>query len=155
MNYIIEREKLRLQYIPGNGAWTYQLIIPNTKEIKGKWGELKVSGTIDGYAIKNKNLAPVKNADKKMSINSEIRNAINKSGGDSVIVTLYLENKSKNHDSSEILNCFKDAQVLESFERLHTTEQTEILSLIQTAATDDQKAEKIIKAIEHLENKTR
>ena len=47
MNYIIENEKLTLQYIPGNGAWTYQLIIPNTKNIKGKWGELKVSGTID------------------------------------------------------------------------------------------------------------
>ena len=66
MNYIVENEKLTLQYIPGNGAWTYQLIIPNTKDIKGKWGDLKVSGTIDGYEIKNKNLGPVKNSDKKM-----------------------------------------------------------------------------------------
>ena len=78
MNFIVENEKLEIQYIPGNGAWTYHLIIPNTKNIKGKWGDLKVSGKIDDYEINNKNLAPLKNSDKKMSINSEIRNAINK-----------------------------------------------------------------------------
>jgi len=155
MNYIVENEKLTLQYIPGNGAWTYQLIIPNTKDIKGKWGDLKVSGTIDGYEIKNKNLGPVKNSDKKMSINSEIRKAINKDGGDNVIVTLYLENQSETKDSSEILDCFKDAQVLQIFERLDKVEQTEILKEIKTVATDEQKAEKIIKAIENLESKRR
>ncbi len=155
MNYIVENEKLMLQYIPGNGAWTYQLIIPNTKDIKGKWGDLKVSGTIDGYEIKNKNLGPVKNSDKKMSINSEIRNAINKDGGDFVMVTLYLENQSDNNDSSEILECFKDAQVLRIFERLDKIAQTEILREIWTVATDEQKAERIIKAIEYLESKTR
>jgi len=153
MNYIIENEKLTLQYIPGNGAWTYQLIIPNTKDIKGKWGDLKVSGTIDGYEIKNKNLGPVKNSDKKMAVNSEIRNAINKDGGDIVNVTLYLENQTKNNDRFEILQCFKDANVMRVFEQLDNIEQTEILNDIWTVATDDQKAEKIIKTIEYLENK--
>ncbi|OYX25466.1 MAG: hypothetical protein B7Z06_07235 [Flavobacteriales bacterium 32-35-8] len=153
MNYIVENEKLTLQYIPGNGAWTYQLIIPNTKDIKGKWGDLKVSGTIDGYEIKNKNLGPVKNSDKKLAVNSEIRNAINKDGGDIVNVTLYLENQTKNNDRFEILQCFKDANVFRVFERLNHIEQTEILNDIWTVATDDQKAEKIIKAIEYLQNK--
>jgi hypothetical protein len=155
MNFIVENEELTLQYIPGNGAWTYQLIIPNTKDIKGKWGDLKVTGTIDGYKIKKKNLGPVKNSDKKMSINSEIRKAINKDGGDTVMVTLYLENQTETNDSSEILECFKDAQVLRIFERLDKIEQTEILKEIWNIATDDQKAEKIIKAIENLENKQR
>tara|TARA_R110000744_G_C19315632_1_gene557141 strand:- start:999 stop:1466 length:468 start_codon:yes stop_codon:yes gene_type:complete len=155
MNYIVENEKLTLQYIAGNGAWTYQLIIPNTKHIKGKWGDLKVSGTIDGYEIKNKNLGPVKNSDKKMSINSEIRKAINKDGGDTVIVTLYLENQTETNNSSEILECFKDGQVLRIFERLDKIEQREIINEILNVATDDQKAEKIIKAIESLESKQR
>ena len=155
MNYIVENEKLTLQYIPGNGAWTYQLIIPNTKNIKGKWGDLKVSGTIDGYEIKNKNLGPVKNSNKKMSVNSEIRKAINKDGGDTVIVTLFLENQARINDNSEILECFKDAQVLQIFDRLEKIEQTEILNKIRTATTDDQKTEKIIKAIEDLESKRR
>ncbi len=155
MDYIIKNKKLTLQYIPGNGAWTYQVIIPNTKNIKGKWGDLKVSGTIDGFEIKNKNLGPVKNSDKKLAVNAEIRNAINKDGGDMVIVTLYLENKTENNDSSEIFACFKDAEVLSVFERLDKIEQTEILNEICTVATDDQKAEKIIRAIENLESKRR
>ena len=155
MDYIIKNKKLTLQYIPGNGAWTYQVIIPNTKNIKGKWGDLKVSGTIDGFEIKNKNLGPVKNSDKKLAVNAEIRNAINKDGGDTVIVTLYLENKTENNDSSEIFACFKDAEVLSVFERLDKIEQTEILNEIWTVATDDQKAEKIIRAIENLESKRR
>ena len=155
MNYLVENENLTLQYIPGNGAWTYQLIIPNTKNIRGKWGELKVSGTINGYKIKNKNLGPVKNSDKRMSINSELREAIHKDGGDTVIVTLYLENQIENYTSCEILECFKDAHVLKIFERLDKIEQTEILKEIWTVATDDQKTEKIIKAIENLERKRR
>ena len=153
MNYIIENEKLTLQYIPGNGAWTYQLIIPNTKNIKGKWGDLKVSGTIDGFEIKHKNLGPIKNSDKKMAINSEIRNAINKEGGDTVTVTLYLENQNNKTDYIEILDCFKEAQVLPIFEKLPKNEQVAILNDISNVATIDQKAEKIISPIEKLESK--
>ncbi|MGC1514582.1 MAG: DUF1905 domain-containing protein [Maribacter sp.] len=153
MNYIIENEKLTLQYIQGNGAWTYQLIIPNTKNIKGKWGDLKVSGTIDGFEIKHRNLGPVKNSDKKISINSEIRNAIHKEGGDTVIVTLYLENQIKKNDRSEILECFRDAQVLHIFKRLNRIEQAEMLNEIFTAATDVHKADKIIQVIKVLEGK--
>ena len=153
MNYIIENEKLTLQYIPGNGAWTYQLIIPNTKNIKGKWGDLKVSGTIDGFEIKHKNLGPIKNSDKKMAINSEIRNAINKEGGDTVTVTLYLENQNNKTDYIEILDCFKEAQVLPIFEKLPKNEQIAILNDISNVATVDQKAEKIISSIEKLESK--
>ncbi len=152
-NYIIENEKLTLQYIPGNGAWTYQLIIPNTKDIKGKWGDLKVSGTIDGFEIKNKNLGPIKNSDKKMAINSEIRNAINKTGGDTVTVTLFLENQNNKTDYSEILECFRDAQVLPIFKKLQKKEQQELLNDISNVATIDQKAEKIVSSIEKLESK--
>lgn len=153
MNYIIENEKLTLQYIPGNGAWTYQLIIPNTKNIKGKWGELKVSGTIDDYKIKNKNLGPVKNSDKKMSVNSEIRNAIHKDGGNTVIVTLYLENQTDKNDNMEILSCFRDAQVLTIFENLSKNQREEIFKEINDVATDNQKADKIVTIIEKLVNK--
>ena len=65
MNFIVENEKLKILYIPRNGAWTYHLIIPNTKNIKGKWGTLKVYGKIHGYEINSKSLAPLKNSDKK------------------------------------------------------------------------------------------
>ena len=119
MNFIVENEKLEIQYIPGNGAWTYQLIIPNTKNIKGKWGDLKVSGKIDNFEIKNKNLGPMKNSDKKMAINSEIRNSIGKGAGDFVNVTLFLENQNeqKVNENEMIFECFKDAEVLNIFNK--------------------------------------
>lgn len=153
MNFIVENEKLEIQYIPGNGAWTYQLIIPNTKDIKGKWGDLKVSGKIDNYELKNKNLAPLKNSDKKMSLNSEIRNFIGKSGGEFVNVTLYLENENaeEKNENEMIFECFKDAEVLSKFNKLKIEEQNEIIQNINSTATENQKVEKIVKFIAKLE----
>ncbi len=153
MNFIVENEKLEIQYIPGNGAWTYQLIIPNTKNIKGKWGDLKVSGKIDNFEIKNKNLGPMKNADKKMAINSEIRNSIGKGAGDFVNVTLFLENQNteENNENEMIFECFKDAGVLNIFNKLKIEEQNEIIQNINSTATENQKVEKIVKFIAKLE----
>ena len=153
MNYIVENEKLEIQYIPGNGAWTYQLIIPNTKDIKGKWGDIKVSGTIDAYEIENKNLGPLKNSDKKMSLNFEIRNFIGKSAGEFVNVTLYLvdSNVGKKYENELIYECFKDAEVLKKFKKLKNEEQNQIIENINSVATENQKVEKIVKFIAKLE----
>jgi hypothetical protein len=153
MNFIIENERLEIIYTPGNGAWTYQLIIPNTKNIKGKWGDLKVSGKIDNFEIKNKNLGPMKNSDKKMALNSEIRNSIGKGAGDFVNVTLYLENqnKEKTNENEMIFECFKDAEVLNIFNKLTIEEQNEIIQSINSTATENQKVEKIVKFIAKLE----
>ncbi|OYZ54855.1 MAG: hypothetical protein B7Y11_04145, partial [Sphingobacteriia bacterium 24-36-13] len=90
MEYLVKDKKLELKYQPGKGAWTYHIQVPNTKHIVGKWGFMKVAGTIDNYTIESLNLAKLGDQDKLISINSEIRKAINKTGGDTVTVTLYL-----------------------------------------------------------------
>lgn len=153
MKLILENEQLEIKYIPGNGAWKYHLIIPNTKDIKGKWGELKVSGKIDDYLFKNKNLAPVKDSDKKISLNSEIRSFIGKGGGDIVKVTLYLINEKKEYENEDemILECFKDADVLNTYNSFRIEEQNEIIQNINSAATENKKIERILKAIAKLE----
>lgn len=150
MNYLIENEALTLQYFPGHGAWTYHLIIPHTKDIKGKWGDLKVSGSIDGYELKHKNLAPVKNGDKKLAINHEIRTAIGKEGGDMVLVTLYLENQNEQPNNEEILECLRDADVLQIFRSLAKAEQDELLRQINETPTLNLKTERIIGLIARL-----
>lgn len=71
MEYIIKDEKLELIYEQGKGAWTYHLKIPNSKDIEGKWGDIKVSGFIDDYKIGARNLAPIKGEDKMLSINGK------------------------------------------------------------------------------------
>ena len=153
MSFVVENEKLEIQYIPGNGAWTYQLIIPNTKDIKGKWGDLKVSGKIDDFEIKNKNLGPMKNSDKKMALNSEIRNSIGKGAGDFVNVTLYLESKNSEENSGNemIFECFNDAEVLHKFNKLRIEEQNKIIQSINSTTTENQKVKMIVKFIAKLE----
>mgnify|MGYP003660717601 FL=1 len=78
MEYLVKDEKLELKYEPGKGAWTYHIQIPNTRHIVGKWGSMKVSGTIDNYTIESINLAKLGDEDKLISINANIRKAINK-----------------------------------------------------------------------------
>ena len=87
---IADHQKLELIYKKGFGAWTYHLRIPGTAGIEGRWGFMKVSGTIDGYEIKDLNLAPRKDGDKILSVNKKIRDAIGKSDGDTVTADLYL-----------------------------------------------------------------
>lgn len=67
---IIDNQKLELHYKEGFGSWTYHLKFPGTADIKGRWGHLKVSGTIDDFEVKNIYLAPRKDEDKIISINN-------------------------------------------------------------------------------------
>lgn len=150
MNYIIKDEELIIQHSPGKGAWTYHLIIPNTKDLKGKWGDIKVSGLIDNFNLKRRNLAPTKGADKILSINDIIRKAIGKGGGDAVTVTLYLDADSKLENQTHILECFRDADVLKKFESLDTDQQETILGSILSLPNEDKQVEKILHYIDKL-----
>ncbi len=100
--------------------------IPNSKDIEGKWGDIKVSGFIDNYKIEARNLAPIKGEDKMLSINGEIRKAINKKGGDFVTVTLYLISNKEKITEKQILETFNEAGVLKVFEKLTEIEKNKI-----------------------------
>lgn len=90
MKYLVKEKELELVHVPNYGAWTYHIEIPDSQHIVGRWGYLKASGTIDGYRLENKNLFTITGKNKLISINEKIRKAINKTGGDTVLVTLYL-----------------------------------------------------------------
>lgn len=143
MRKIIDNQKLELKYKKGYGAWTYHLVIPNTANIDGKWGSLKVSGFVDNYEIQELNLAPRKNMDKMISINKDIRNFIGKSGGDMVTVTLYLHSQDRLVEKAEIITCFEDAGVLSSFTELSEHKQIEIMEEIISKNTADKQIELI------------
>ena len=150
MDYIIKDEQLELKYEHGKGAWTYHLRIPNSKHIEGKWGDIKVSGFIDNYKIEAKNLAPIKGEDKMLSINSEIRNTINKKAGDSVTVSLYLLSKKEALTESQILETFKESGVLVAFNKLDEVEKKQIFDTIISQEIEDKQIRIIIKYIDKL-----
>lgn len=153
MEYLVKDEKLELKYEPGKGAWTYHIQIPNTKHIIGKWGSMKVSGTIDNYKIENINLAKLGDEDKLISINANIRKAINKSGGDTVSVTLYLLTSKEQITEKEVLETFKDSGVLKSFKQLTEDERNEIIGKITSLKSEDKQVKMILKYIDQLSKK--
>jgi len=150
MDYIIKNEKLKLIYESGKGAWTYHLRIPNSEHIEGKWGEIKVSGSIDDYKLESRNLAPTKEGDKILSINNEIRTAINKKGGDTVNVSLYLISKKEEITEKEILDTFKESNVLDVFKKLSELEKKKILDNIISQKIEEKQITIIIKYIDQL-----
>jgi len=150
MDYIIKDEKLELIYQHGKGAWTYHLRIPNSKNIEGKWGDIVVSGFIDNFEISRRQLAPIKGEDKIISINAEIRKAINKKGGDTVTVTLYLLSDKQKITKQQILETFKDSEVLKAFEKLNEIEQNEIFDSIISQTNEEKQIKVIVKHIDKL-----
>jgi uncharacterized protein YdeI (YjbR/CyaY-like superfamily) len=150
MEYIVKDEILELKYEHGKGAWTYHIQIPNTKHIVGKWGSMKVAGTIDNYKIESINLAKLGDQDKLISINDKIRKAINKSGGDKVRVTLYLLNSKEQITEKEILETFKESGVLKPFKKLTDEEQKEIIGKIASTKSEDKQIKVILKYIDQL-----
>lgn len=150
MEYLVKDEILELKYEHGKGAWTYHIQIPNTKHIVGKWGSMKVAGTIDNYKIESINLAKLGNQDKLISINDKIRKAINKSSGDKVRVTLYLLTSKQQITEKEILDTFKEAGVLKTFKKLTDEEQKEIIGKIASTKSEDKQIKVILKFIDQL-----
>ena len=150
MEYILKDDKIELKHEPGKGAWTYHLRIPNSKKIQGKWGDIKVSGSIDNFKIEARNLAPIKNEDKMLSINAEIRKAINKKGGDTVTVTLYLLSTKVGITKAEILETFKESAVSNAFKKLKTAEKQEIINSIISQKTEEKQLKIILDHIDRL-----
>jgi Domain of unknown function (DUF1905) len=150
LDYIIKDEKLELIFQPGKGAWTYHLRIPNSKNIEGKWGDIVVSGFIDNFEISRRQLAPIKGEDKMLSINAEIRKAINKKGGDIVTVTLYLLSNKERITENQILETFKESNVLKAFKKLNTVEKNEIIDSIISQKNDEKQIKVIVKHIDKL-----
>ena len=111
---------------------------------------MKVAGTIDNYKIESINLAKLGDQDKLISINSEIRKAINKTGGDTVTVTLYLLTPKEQITKKEILDTFKESGVLKAFKKLTDDEQGEMIEGITSQKSDDKQVKMILKYIDQL-----
>jgi hypothetical protein len=150
MDYLVKDHKLELKYEPNKGAWTYHIQIPNTKHIIGKWGSLKVSGFIDDYKIESINLFTISGQDKLISVNHKIRNEIKKSGGDTVNVTLYLLTSKEQITKKEIIETFKDAEVLKAFEKLSEDEKNNIIEQIISIKSEENQVKIILKFVDQL-----
>jgi len=150
MECLVKEEKLEIKYQFGKGAWTYYIQVPNTKDVVGRWGTLKVSGFIDDYKIESKNLLSISGQDKLISINEKIRKSIKKSSGDIVLVTLYLIMSRSKITKKDIFEAFQDADVLTVFDKLEDTKKAEIISKVISQKTEEKQTMILVQLINQL-----
>jgi hypothetical protein len=138
---------------PGKGGWCFVVIkeIPASK--KGKGGMVRVTGTIDDFAIEKYNLMPMKNGFLFLPIKAEIRKHIKKKEGDKIHIILY-EDKTPLEVPLELMMCFDDEPMAYTFYKsLSDAEQKQYLDWIYSAKKEETKISRMAEAINKLVRK--
>ncbi|SHE79244.1 YdeI/OmpD-associated family protein [Dysgonomonas macrotermitis] len=136
----------QLQKPDYKGSVTY-VEIPEIPMAKAPFGMLKVKGKIDDYEFSNVHLMPLGNGNLVLPVKSAIKKKIQKEAPDTVHVTIY-EDKTPLIIPEELILCMKyEDGVLEKFENYSDGQKKAFVDWINSAKTEQTKADRIAKSI--------
>lgn len=147
---LVEKDYL-LQKFEGKGGWTY-VEIPEIPMPKTAFGMLKVKGKIDDYEFSDFHLMPLGNGNIFLPVKTEIRKKIKKQAGDTVHIVIY-EDKTLLIIPEELLLCMEyEDGVIEKFENYSDGQKKACIDWINSAKTEQAKADRIAKTISMVQN---
>jgi hypothetical protein len=150
MDALLVNKQYKLQKYPGKGGWVYTVIEEITPDKRAKFGWVQVSGTIDGFELKQYKLMPMKNGSMFFPIRAEIRKAIHKREGDTVHIILYADNSSI-EIPGEFLLCLEDEPAAKQFFfKLTESEQQYYIKWIYETKQETTKTKRITESITRL-----
>lgn len=154
MELLIEGTFL-IEKMPGKGGWSYVRLPGVSADYKGKWGTVKVSGTIDEYELTAYNLMPIKDGSLFLPIKAEIRKKTGKQEGDRVRILLYAdEQKVSMATPEDLLLCLQDEpEAYQTFMSYTEAEKKTFLDWIGQATQDEVRVQRIARTIDMLLNK--
>jgi hypothetical protein len=140
-----------LQRPEGIGTWTYFAIPFDVKKVFGATSRVQVKGMVDGSPFKS-TLLPKGDGTHFMVVNKEIRDAIGKSAGDRVKVTMEIDTSARTvivpKDLERALK--QNSMAREFFNRLPYSHKKQYVDWIESAKKSDTRQNRIRKAIDML-----
>jgi hypothetical protein len=132
--------------------WTYVVIADFPAERKSRAGTARVKGFIDTYELLQYNLLPLKDGGMMLPLKAAVRKKIGKGVGDTVHVILYADD-SPLVIPDDVLACLLDSpKAYHFFLSLSESNQKYYINWIEDANKVETQAERILQAVERLEN---
>lgn len=149
MGAALVNQKYLLKKFPGKGGWTFAEIPEIPPDPHAHFGWVKVRGSIDEYEFDHCHLMPMGNGKLYLPVKAAIRKAIKKQAGDTVHVIIYKED-SILVTPLEILECIKEAGVLDVYDKWTDAKKREKLEWITQSSQDETRVNRIVALIDQL-----
>lgn len=134
-----------LEKFPGKGGWTYAAIPEIVQDKSSPFGWVRVSGSIDGYELKQYKLMPMGEGRLFLPVKAAIRKKIGKEAGDYVHVILH-KDETPTEIPKEIMDCFEFdlPELLETFMSFTDGERKAYIDWVYDSKTQETKENRLL-----------